>query len=219
MVVFVDYKEILNSRYFIKTYSKIEKKKKNFYVNHGFVHINNVLKNAERLVDVFSLTEREKNMLFVACLLHDIGYLKNRDNHAFYGAVLARKYLKNKAFCKHCVEKICDAISSHGGKNESDYDDVVSRCLIIADKLDFVSSRYNENLLEDENKRKIFLNVVDTFLKYKDNCVSLCIVISKNFDKVLFENSKYYLKLVSFLELLCKKLTCGYCIKYIMDSE
>ena len=39
----MNYLDIVNSDYFKETYSKIEEMKKDFPVNHGFIHVNNVI--------------------------------------------------------------------------------------------------------------------------------------------------------------------------------
>ena len=36
----------------------------------------------------------QKELLLIACTLHDIGYLEGRDDHALSGGILAEKYLK-----------------------------------------------------------------------------------------------------------------------------
>jgi len=42
----MNYKDILVSEYFNTSYAEIEELKKDFYVNHGFIHINGVINNA-----------------------------------------------------------------------------------------------------------------------------------------------------------------------------
>ena len=57
----MNYSDILNSKYFIEIYTKIEEMKKDYPVNHGFIHINNVIRNAKRLVNIFLDNEDESN--------------------------------------------------------------------------------------------------------------------------------------------------------------
>ena len=59
----MDYKEILKSDYFKETYAKIEELKKDFYVNHGFIHINGVINNAKYLADLFCLNPKQKESI------------------------------------------------------------------------------------------------------------------------------------------------------------
>ena len=123
----MDYKDILKSDYFNETYSQIEELKKDFYVNHGFIHVNGVIKNAEYLADLFCLSQKQKDLLLIASALHDIGYLKGREEHPINGATLAKEYLDTlNVLSDKEVERITKAISSHGGKTEDDYTDDIS---------------------------------------------------------------------------------------------
>ena len=209
----MDYLDIVNSDYFKETYEKIEQMKKDFPVNHGFVHINNVINNAIKIADVFCLNNHEKRMLLIACALHDIGYLEGRDDHALNGSILARKFLEDNSFSEFEIDIICSAIKSHGGKNISDYDNRISMCLIIADKLDFVSSRYNQNILDD-NKSKIFPHIFDTYVTNGVDVI-LYIVVDNFFDCQLFEESSYFRKLNEFMTLLSLKFRKKYKIEYV----
>ena len=137
------YKDILNSDYFKNCYTLIEELKKDYPVNHGFIHVNHVIENAKNLSKLFNLTEKETNLLLIACCLHDIGYINGREDHAKTGAVLAKDYLtKNSDLNNADIDLICGAIASHGGSEISDYKDKISLCLIFADKLDYLGTRY-----------------------------------------------------------------------------
>ena len=139
------YKDILKSDYFKECYELVEELKKDFPVNHGFIHIDHVLENAKSLAKLFELSEIETNLLLIACCLHDIGYIKGRSEHAKNGGILAREYLtKNSDLNSSDIDVICNAIASHGGDNLEDYRNKVSLCLIFADKLDYIASRYKE---------------------------------------------------------------------------
>ena len=209
----MDYMDIVTSNYFKETYEKIEQLKKDFPVNHGFVHINNVINNAIRVADVFGLDNQERRLLLIASALHDIGYLDGREDHALNGAILARRFLEENCFSSVEIDGICSAIKSHGGKNISDYNNRVSMCLIIADKLDFVSSRYNKNMLDD-NKSKIYPHIFDTYIKQCED-LALYIVVDNLFDYRLFEDSSYFRKLNEFMSLLSLNVGKQYRIEYV----
>ena len=181
----MDYKDIVKSEYFKKVYSEVEELKKDFYVNHGFLHINNVIKNAEYLADLFMLSSKQKELLLIASALHDIGYLKGRESHAKNGGILAGEYLKGKMPNEE-AQKICNAISRHGGKKESDFEDPISLCLILADKFDFGKQRYQDDGKEHDNL-KMFLSIEKILLTKIDE---------KNFElKVYTTNKELFEKL------------------------
>ena len=211
------YNDILNSDYFKNTYKKIEEMKKDFPVNHGFIHIENVVENAKRLALTFNLNIKQKELLLIACLLHDIGYLEGREDHAGNGAILAEHYLKKNNFNREDIVIICNAIRNHGGKKFEDFVDPVSMCLAIADKLDFISKRYNLSMLE-ENKAKVFSNILDSVLEYKDNQIILKIFVNREFVESLFQKENYFIKLNNLLMILERKFLCNSKIEYIINE-
>lgn len=210
----MNYIDVIDSEYFKKTYSEIEKLKKDFPVNHGFIHINNVIENAKKLAITFKLTDREKDLLLIAAALHDIGYINGRDDHACNGGILVKEILKEWNFNDDDIKIVSKAISSHGGKNESDYVDLVSMCLIIADKLDFINTRYDKTRLKDDYL-KIFPHIISTYLDYDKNEIILNIMVNKEFSIELFNDSSYYNKLNGFLNLLSRRLQSSYTIRYV----
>lgn len=140
------YEQIMQTQYFQDTYSKIEDLKKEFPVNHGFIHVDHVINNSKKLAKIFKLNEQQTNLLLIAAALHDIGYLSGRDEHPQNGAILTKEFLTGKYnLSSDEIDQICNAISHHGCKNENECTDILSLCLILADKMDFVSSRYSDD--------------------------------------------------------------------------
>lgn len=206
----MDYKDIIKSDYFNETYAKIEELKKDFYVNHGFVHVNGVIENAKYLADLFGLTSKQKELLLMASALHDVGYLMGREGHAKNGSILVNDYLKDK-LPKKDVDIICSAIASHGGKKESDYENSISMCLILADKFDFTKVRY-----KDDGKEHVYLPLFKSTEK-----ILLERVEGNNFklniyttNKQLFDDlddNYYFIKLFEVFRKL--ERVCGYKIE------
>ena len=214
MVTFMNYKDILNSDYFNETYSKIKELKKDFPVDHAFIHINNVIEYAKMCASIFNLNNKQKELLLIACCLHDIGYLKGREDHAHTGSILAREYLLKNNFNNGDIDTICRAISNHGGKELDNFSDPVSLCLAISDKLDFTSSRYRINDLEYPSSQ-IFPYIEKNTLSYENNNLILAIRVKKEFNRDLFIQSNYYKKLNNFFKLVCETLNCSFNINYL----
>ena len=140
------YEKIIQTAFFNETYAQIEELKKDFPVNHGFIHVKHVIDNAKELAKIFKLNETQKERLLIAATLHDIGYLSGRDEHPQNGAILTKEFLTGKYnLSSDEIDQICNAISHHGCKNENECTDILSLCLILADKMDFVSSRYSDD--------------------------------------------------------------------------
>ena len=175
----MNYLDILESEFFKQTYTEIAELKKDFAVDHAFIHIGNVIENSKRLAKLFNLNKENENLLLIAAALHDVGYLKGREEHAKNGAIVAREFLVENNFGKENIDKICLAIASHGGKEINDYYDEISFCLILADKLDFISNRYHADRLEE--RHEFYLHIYKT--------------------EFVFENDKYYLNVYSDCEI------------------
>ncbi len=156
----MEYTELLGSEYIIDTYKKIDHIERDNPINHGFIHINNVVNNGKEIARLFGFTKREEEMLLSACVLHDIGYLLDRENHARNGAILALGYLKdNSDYNVDEIKRIAKSIASHGGVMKEDYLDKISLSLILADKMDFVKTRYDRYLCNYDRKYLPFLTI------------------------------------------------------------
>lgn len=209
----MNYTDILNSDFFIRTYSEVEEIKKDFPVNHGFIHIRNVLKNAKQISKAFNLTNYEKKLLYIAVCLHDIGYLVDRHNHSKIGGELSKNFLKDKMNSSD-IERIATSISNHSGKTLNDIQDDISMCLVVADKLDFVASRYSRDTKKFPEVVP-FLKIKKTRIVKNENNIVLEIYVAKNFDEEAFKLLSYYNKLTNLMILLGQKYCCCYDIVFI----
>ncbi len=205
----MNYKAIQKSQFYLDTYAKVEQLKKDFPVNHGFLHVNHVIENAKSLAKSFNLNNYQKRLLYVACALHDIGYINGREEHALSGGIIARPYLEKNGFTPNEVEIICDAISRHGGKDLSDYQSPIPLCLVLADKLDFVSSRYNPNIPEHP-VNPIYLSIQKLNFSLGENEILLEFVVGDGFNKEEFESGHFGRKLLSVFSMLSEALSRPY---------
>lgn len=209
----MNYIDILNTDYYKEIYSKIEELKKDFPVNHGFIHINNVIENAKRLAITFNLDNKQTELLLIAAALHDIGYLFGKEDHAYNGGIYSKELLETWNFDKKDIEIISNAIANHGGKKKEEYEDIISMCLICADKLDFINTRYDITRLKEEYL-STFPYITNTYLDYKNSTTTLTIEVTKNFDIAIFKVSSYYNKLERFLTLLSERLNSKFNINF-----
>ena len=210
------YEKILNSNYFKKIYGEIEEKKKDFPVNHGFIHINNVIYYAQELAKIFHLSEEEKELLFIACTLHDIGYLINREQHPQLGANLAKEYLQNNfSLNNKDIDIICNAIKNHGGKQENNFENKVSLCLILADKLDFATNRYLDNT-EKYPQVIPFKNIIKITPRLLESTFYIDIKTLKRYD---YTNIDYFAKLQAILNTFTKATNIKTSLNFICENN
>ena len=203
----------MQTDFYRKTYSEVEELKKDFPVNHGFLHVNHVLANAKKLAKIFGLNKNERRQLYIASVLHDIGYIKGREEHAKSGGEMAKEFLEKNGFSQSDVSVICDAISRHGGKDISDYQSPISLCLVLADKLDFVGSRYNPNIAEHP-VNPIYLAIKSLDLAIFPNEIVLKFQVKKDFNPQEFISGHFGRKLTLVFSTLSEVLGKPYRFEY-----
>lgn len=214
----MNYKDILKSDFFNKTYSDIEESKKDFPVNHGFKHISNVISYAKKLAVIFNLNQKERELLLIACSLHDIGYIKGRDNHAENGAIVAREFLEKNNFPAEDTDIICHAIKNHGGKTKECFDTKVSSFLAFADKLDFTKTRY-KNDTSSYPAIAPFLNILANDVTLSGQQLGVNVYVNKNFKKEQLAGDYFYNKLIKFLGLLSENLNLRAELKFVTEED
>lgn len=198
------YIDIINSDFFNYAYSTIEELKKDFPVNHGFIHVNHVIENAKKCAKVFNLSEEEERLLLIASALHDIGYLKGRENHAGNGAILAREVLKKSGLNNSQIDVICTAIANHGGDELSDFNNKISMCLILADKLDFVESRYRRDI--EPERYQVFFNILKTDISFDNKKLNVKVLVTDKKAEEKFKERSFYEKVRKCFSLAAKSL-------------
>ncbi len=150
--------KILNDNEFklrMKTIITSEYKRK--FCRHGLGHALSVA----RIAYIISLEEKlglEKEMIYAAALLHDIGRyteLEKEMSHHMAGAITAEPILKRAYFSDQEIEIITGAISKH--KQETMETDALSRILFRADKLSrncFLCDAKDECYWDEDLKNK-----------------------------------------------------------------
>jgi HD superfamily phosphohydrolase YqeK len=210
----ITYRDILNTDFFFNTYSQIEVMKRDFPVNHGFMHVWHVTKNCKKLAELFNITEEEKRLLMISAVLHDVGYIKGRENHAKNGAILAKEFLNDK-MSKNEIEKICTAIGNHGGDCSEVFNDNISKCLILADKLDFDNTRYR---YDEQHKESTLVYLSIEKVDFERNKEGFHFVIHTD-DLSLFEGHEdrhFFKKLAMLFENF--KIATGEDIKLVFNQ-
>ena len=114
------------------------------YTEHSFAHVEIVAQNASMILETLGYDERQVELARIAGIMHDIGNVINRIDHAQSGAVMAFRLLDNLSMP---ANEICSIISAIGNHDESTAQpiDAISAALIIADKTDVRRSRVRNN--------------------------------------------------------------------------
>ena len=96
---------------------------------HGYEHTERVVELCKYLGKIL---EADMEVLIPAAILHDIG--REKENHAYHGAVLARKILKDLKYSK--IDEIVHAVEVHSFSGGGEANSIEAKILSDADKLD-----------------------------------------------------------------------------------
>jgi len=180
---------------------------------HGRGHALTVVDTAEYILTEMGFDNETVEMGKTAALLHDIGVIAGRWEHAKKSAALARVFLGGAA-CFSCeeIEVILQAIYDH-----SDGENIVSAigaAVIIGDKTDLSRRRIFPDAARDPIYKNLMeMSAVD--LKISERNLTVDFIVTKNFDEELFirdyvyEYKKGYeltIKAAKFLGLGCRFL-------------
>jgi len=210
----MNYKNILKTEFFKNTYLWIENDKKNFAVDHSFKHIYHVIEYAKVLARLFNLNKKETNLLLISAALHDVGYIKGRENHAENGAEIVKEFLTQQKMNEADIEKIYHAIYYHGGKDVKLFESEISLLLVIADKIDYAKDRYNESK-EIHEDIELYRQVNKNELEKLGNKLIIHSYITKNFRQDLLKDNYFYNKLTNFLQFVEKNTKLKISINFI----
>jgi metal-dependent HD superfamily phosphatase/phosphodiesterase len=103
------------------------------YTDHGIKHVGWVAEKARWLLIEITGDRRKAELSGVAGLLHDIGHIVSRHNHAQSGALLAFQLLKGKGYLDDDLTEITFAIGNHEEETGFPVTEV-SAAVVIADK-------------------------------------------------------------------------------------
>ncbi len=172
------------------------------YTEHGVAHAVKTGEDASRILKSLGYEERECELAKIAGLMHDIGNMVNRTDHAQSGAILAFELLRARNFPVDEVIKITTAIGHHDEKTAAPVTPIAA-ALILADKSDVRTSRVRnkKNVHDDIHDRvnyAVFGSKLD--IDREKNMISLTLKI----DTLICPVMEYF---EIFLDrmVLCKK--------------
>lgn len=124
------------------------------YTEHGFRHLNTVVRRAAFIFESLGKTADETELLKVSAFLHDIGNAVNRQDHALSGAILAYNLLTARGMEIEKAAQIMMAIGNHDEHYGIPVSDMAA-ALILADKSDVHKTRVRKNKIEKNTSNKL----------------------------------------------------------------
>ncbi|MBE6841807.1 MAG: HD domain-containing protein [Oscillospiraceae bacterium] len=183
------------------------------YTEHSFAHVERVAQTASMILSELNYPERQVELVKIAGMMHDIGNVINRADHAQSGAVMAFRLLDNLSMP---AEEICSIISAIGNHDEGTAApiDEISAALIIADKTDVRRSRVrNHDLITFDIHDRVNYAVEESNVCFNENKTSL--ILELKIDTNISSVMEYF---EIFLQrmILCKKAAQFFGLKFEM---
>ena len=172
------------------------------YTEHGMAHVVKTGEDASRILKALGYGERECELAKIAGLMHDIGNMINRCDHAQSGAFLAFELLRARNFPVDEVIKITTAIGHHDEKTAAPVTPIAA-ALILADKSDVRTSRVrNKNTVHDDIHDRVNYAVFSSKLEVDNE--NKKILLTLTIDTLVCPVMEYF---EIFLDrmVLCKK--------------
>jgi len=203
-----DYENYLNDRDINMMLDNVNAMNKGIFAGcHGRYHTMFVVNTAEYILKSLSYDSRTVELGKIAALLHDIGNMAGRRNHARKSAALAAVFLDDTAqFLPEEKDMIVQAIEDHSeGNNISS---VIGAALLIADKAD-ISKRRILPLETMDDWHKNLLEIEDVNINVSDKLITINYITTEAFSKTLLAEAheKYYdmpIKAAEFLGCTCR---------------
>ena len=172
------------------------------YTEHSFAHVERVAQTASMILTELDYPERQVELVKIAGIMHDIGNVINRVDHAQSGAVMAFRLLDNLSMP---AEEICSIVSAIGNHDESTAVpiDEISAALIIGDKTDVRRTRVrNQDLLTFDIHDRVNYAVEKSNVRFNDNKTS--IILELTIDTNISSVMEYFEIFLSRM-IMCRK--------------
>ncbi len=172
------------------------------FTEHSFAHVERVAHTASMLLTELGYDERTAELAKIAGMMHDIGNIINRVDHAQSGAVMAFRLLDNMNMPASEISQIISAIGNHDESTGQPLNPI-SAALIIADKTDVRRSRVrNTDLITFDIHDRVNYAVEHSEVHLNDD--KTAVVLELKIDPEISSVAEYF-EIFLHRMLLCKK--------------
>lgn len=136
-----NYNLIAKDPYIIDLYDKVSilEDKNKGWNHHDLKHAIVVAKLSKEILKNLGHSKDIIDDALVAALLHDIGCIEGKENHAPRGAEMAEKYIHKKMIQLNNEKAVIEAIKMHSDGFETE--NIIAQVLMLADKIDIKKTR------------------------------------------------------------------------------
>ncbi len=210
------YNKILNDNSIKSLYKEIEmfEDKEKGWAYHNYEHVLNVANIVEKTLLSIGCNQEFILKAKIACLLHDVGALQGKDNHAYRSYEYAKKYFKDNNIVFDGIEDVLEAIKIHS--NGFDTNNLIALALIFADKLDIKKSRIAEEGKKVVGNRQ-YAHINDIFINIDNKCLIVNFITDGNMD--MKEVNEYYFTKKVFNAIKSFSSKVGLTYKVLLDDN
>lgn len=213
------YEKIKNDSFILDIYDKIheyeDKGKEKGWAYHDYNHVLNVSALVEKLLLMLNYNDDLIYSAKIASILHDIGALQGKEDHALRSYEFAKKYFKDNNINFENINQVLEAIKIHS--DGFDTDNIIALALILSDKLDVKYTRVAEEGKKIVGNRQ-FLNILDIEISFNDEMFIFNFKTNSKINKKELDEYYFTKKIFKAIDSFCNKVNKKYIIK-MNDNE
>ena len=205
------YKSLSANDEIVNIYREIEKEetKNGGWAFHNFEHIKNVMMIAEKILNDLNFDENIIYKCKIACLLHDVGALQGKEDHAERSYLYAKELFEKNNWIFEGFDDVLDAIKNHSAG--FDTDNIITLSIILADKLDIKKTRISEEGLKIEGNRQ-YGHIEDIIVKIENNSLTINFKTDSKINIEEVNNYHFTKKVFKAIESFSNKIGLKYSI-------
>ena len=200
----------------LSIYNQIEQRETNGrgWAFHNYEHVKNVSNIAEKILIDMNFDEETIYKCKIACLLHDVGAVEGKEDHAERSYEYAKQLFQNNNWIFEGYEDVLDAIKNHSAGFDSN--NIITLSIILADKLDIKKTRISEEGKKVVGNRQ-YGHIEDITISIKNNTLTINFLTDGSMD--VQEANEYYFtaKVFKAIEAFSNKLELKYII--LLDGK
>lgn len=206
---------IKNDKIIIDIYNKIEdfENLNKGWAYHNYNHVLNVMNIFDDVLVKLGYDDEFVEEAKIACILHDIGALEGKDDHAERSYIFAKKYIEDNNIQLKYKDLVLEAIRVHS--DGFDTDNIMALVLIFADKLDVKKTRVAEEGKNILGMRQL-MYINDILVEIIDNRLIVNFLVDDNINISELNDFYFTKKVFKAIETFALKMNLGY--KILMNS-
>lgn len=165
---------------------------------HGLKHINNTVKIAKTLYEMFNPSEFSLDTILTSCYLHDTGAVFGKPNHATHSKIFVEKYLDDFNLDTDMKQTIVSTVAHHSSASECA--PLIEKYMALADKLDITKSRILKAGKKVEGMRQV-ANILSFDFERTETLFIVNIKVSPRFDLTEWQNYYFTAKVNKAIEV------------------